>query len=191
MDIQTKIRNERSKEIKAENLKFMRDTKSSEMLIVILKAHLYIERELIKALTETIIDEKILSNTTFVQKLELAKSMGIIDDIGGALKKVNSIRNGYAHSINFVFDESTYEDLLSTLTKEDKDDFTTEYNEWEALLYDGDIPLLNFKTQLLLNHIWFSLCSCRAYAKTAIELRLKEKELEIACKYQTEDTTDT
>jgi len=135
MSIEEKILDERSKEVKKINKKFMSDTKSSEILIVILKAHLYIERELIKALTETIIDEKILKNTTFVQKLELAKSIGIIDDIGGALNKVNSIRNGYAHDIDYVFDEKIFEDLLSTLNKEDKDDFCSEYEHWKAWLY--------------------------------------------------------
>ena len=189
MDIEEKVLDERSKEVKKVNKEFMRDTKSSEILIVILKAHLYIERELIKTLTDTIIDEKILKNTTFVQKLELAKSMGIIDDIGGALNKVNSIRNGYAHDIDYVFDEKIFEDLLSTLNKEDKDDFLSEYEHWKKWLYDGDIPEFNFKTQLLLNNIWFSLCACRAFAKKAIETRLREKELEIAIKYNEETTT--
>lgn len=190
MDIEEKILDERSKEIKKVNKRFMSDTKSSEILIVILKAHLYMERELIRALTETIIDKKILDNTTFVQKLELAKSMGIIDDIGGALKKVNSIRNGYAHQIDYVFDERIFEDLLSTLTKEDKDDFLSEYEYWKKWLYDGDIPEFNFRTQLLLNNSWFSLCSCRAFAKKAIENRLREKELEVASGYQNEASAD-
>lgn len=169
----------------------MSDTKSSEILIVILKAHLYIERELIKALTATIIDEKILKNTTFLQKLELAKSMGIIDDIGGALNKVNSIRNGYVHDIDYVFDEKIFEDLLSTLNKEDKDDLCSEYEHWKKWLYEENIPEINFKTQLLLNNIWFSLCACRAFAKKAIETRLREKELEVTSKYQDEAVTDS
>lgn len=189
MNIEEKILDERSKEVKKVNKRFMSDTKSSEILIVILKAHLYIERELIKALTETIIDEKILSNTTFVQKLELAKSMGIIDDIGGALKKVNSIRNGYAHSIDYVFDEKVFDDLLSTLTKDDKENFLSEYEHWKKWFYDGDVPEFNFKTQLLLNNIWFSVFACRAFAKKAIENRLREKELEVASRYQSETST--
>ncbi len=70
---------------------FLNDTKSNKTLIIILKAHLYIERQFILALTETIIDDKIFSGTTFKQKLDLAHSMGIIDDLYGALGKVNSI----------------------------------------------------------------------------------------------------
>lgn len=73
----------------------MKDTKSNEILIIILKAHLYIERELIKILTDTIIDEKVLKGTTFRQTLDLANSMGLIEGIYGTLGKVNSIRNAW------------------------------------------------------------------------------------------------
>ncbi len=183
MSIQDKIRAERTKESKETVKRFMNDTRSEELLVVILKAHLYIERELIKALTETILDEKILVATTFRQKLDLANSMGLIDGIYGALGKVNSIRNAYAHDMAYAFDETIYNDLLSTLTKDDKDAFLAEYEDSKAVYYDGTIPELNFKLQMLLNFIWFALASCRVYAKTAIELRLKEKELEIAAKY--------
>ena len=183
MDLQERLRAERAKESKEILKNFMNDTKSEEILIVVLKAHLYIERELIKLLTESIIDEKILNGTTFRQKLDLANSMGLVEGFYGALGKVNSIRNEYAHDIAYEFDEKIYEDLLSTLTKEDKDDFLEEYDEWKNMFYDGKIPELNFKLQILLNYIWFSLISFRAFAKTAIELRLREKELETIAKY--------
>lgn len=183
MDLEDKLKMERAKESKKINKVFMKDTKSSEILIIILKAHLYIERELIKTLTETIIDEKILNGTTFRQKLDLANSMGLIDGFYGALGKVNSIRNAYAHDIEYSFDEKIFEDLLSTLPKEDKDDFLSEYDTWKCFLYDGEIPEFNFKLQLLLSNIWFALVACRASAKQAIELRLREKEIETLMKY--------
>lgn len=184
MDVKEDLLKDRVEEIKKINIEFMMDTKSNEILVVILKAHLYIERELIKTLTETILDEKILKNTTFIQKLELAKSMGIIDDIYGPLKKVNSIRNGYAHNIGYEFDQKQFDDLISTLTKEDKDQFFEEYENWKKMIYQGDIPEFNFKTQLLLNAIWVSLFSCRVCAKKAIEMRLKVKEIEAIIKYK-------
>lgn len=172
-----------SEESKQINKKFMKDTKSNETLIIILKAHLYIERELIKILTDTIIDEKVLKGTTFRQTLDLANSMGLIEGIYGTLGKVNSIRNAYAHDIGFTFGEKEFEDLLSTLPKEEKDDFVSEYDTWRNLLFDGEIPEFNFKLQLLLSNIWFSLVTCRSSAKQAIELRLKEKQLETVSKY--------
>lgn len=183
MNLEQKLRMEQASECKIINRDFMKDTKSNEILIIILKSHLYIERELIKILTETIIDQKILKGTTFKQKLDLANSMGIIDGFYGSLGKVNSIRNSYAHDLDFTIDEKIFEDLLSTLPKEDKDDFLSEYDTWKAFFYDGSIPEFNFKMQLLLNNIWFALVSCRVHAKAAIELRLKEKEIEKLSKY--------
>lgn len=183
MHLQEIIRQESSKESRKVNKEFMADTKSNEILIIILKAHLYIERELIKTLTETIIDEKVLSNTTFRQKLELANSMGLVDGYYGTLGKVNSIRNSYAHDINYVFDEKVFEDLLSTLPKEEKEDYLLEYETWKAMLYDGTIPEFNFRLQLLLNNIWFAMRACRAFARKAIELTLEEKQIELMSKF--------
>lgn len=177
MNFEEKIRKVHADEVKKINKDFMRDTKSNEILIIILKSHLYIERELIKTLTETIIDEKILIGTTFRQKLDLANSMGVIEGLYGALGKVNSVRNSYAHDVSYEFGEKEFEDLLSTLSKEDKEDFISDYNGWKPFLYDGTIPEFNFKLQLLLNNIWFSMTSCRAFAKRAIELKLQEKEI--------------
>lgn len=178
-----------AKEYKTVNKKFMQDTKSDDILVIILKSHLYMEQELIKTLTETIIDENILRSTTFRQKLDLANSMGLVEGYYGVLGKVNSIRNNFAHNIDYEFDEKTYEDLLSTLTKEDKDDFINEYELWKNMLYDGSVPEFNFKLQLLLNNIWFALVSCRATAKTAIKLRLEAKEIETISKYQMSEST--
>ncbi|MCS6130431.1 hypothetical protein FDA33_17720 [Clostridium botulinum] len=180
----------REVEPKEMNKAFMNDTKSSEILIIILKAHLYIERELIEMLTETIIDYKIISTSTFRQKLDLANSMGLVDGYYGVLGKVNSIRNGYAHNVNYRFGEKEFEDIISTLTKEDKDDFFNEYQFWKNFLYDGSIPEFNFKIQLLLSNIWFATVTCRLTAKKSIELRLKEKEIETLSKYITNEEKD-
>ena len=183
MNLEEKVEFEQKEEAKRIYKAFMQATKSNEILVVILKAHLYMEQELICALTETILDEKVLSGTTFRQKLDLAHSIGIIDEIYGALGKVNSIRNSYAHSIGYVFDENIFEDLLSTLTKSDKDDFISDYEEMKPLFFDGTIPELNFKLQVLLGNIWFALLSCRHFAKRGIELRLQEKDIETKSKY--------
>lgn len=182
-----KIRSDESIEM---NKAFMKDTKSSEILIIILKAHLYIERELINMLTETIIDYKIISTSTFRQKLDLANSMGLVDEYYGVLGKVNSIRNNYAHSIDYEVGEKEFEDIISTLTKKDKDDFFNEYQYWKTHLYDGSIPEFNFKVQLLLSNIWFATVTCRLVAKTSIELKLKEKELETLSKYTKNEEKD-
>ena len=183
MNLEEKVEFEQKEEAKKLFKDFMKATKSKEILIVILKAHLYMEQELIRALTDTLLDEKILSGTTFRQKLDLAHSIGIVDEMYGALGKVNSIRNSYAHSIEYSLDESIFEDLLSTLTKSDKDDYLSEYEEMKPIFFDGNIPELNFKLQVLLGHIWFALVGCRVFAKAGIELKLQQKELEVQSKY--------
>lgn len=168
---------------------FINDTKSSEILIIILKAHLYIERELINMLTETIIDYKIISTSTFRQKLELANSMGLIYGYYGVLGKVNSIRNNYAHNIAYEISEKEFEDIISTLTKEDKKDFVEDYKNL-FYLYDGSIPEFNFKIQILLSNIWFATVTSRLTAKKAIELKLKEKEIQTLSNYITDKEQD-
>ena len=173
----------RERKTKDLNKRFMSDTKSNEILIIILKAHLYIERELANMLTETVIDYKVISTATFRQKLDLANSMGLVEGLYGPVGKVNSIRNGYAHSIDYAFEEKDFEDLLSTLTKDDRDDYVNEYEKWKAMLYDGSFSEFNFKTQLLLSNIWFSMSSCRLKAKDFLMIRLKEKELETLSAY--------
>lgn len=183
MSIKETMEKVKSKEIKESFKSFMEATKSSEILIVILKAHLYLERELILALTESIVDDKILQGTTFRQKLDLAHSIGMLNDIYGALGKVNSIRNSYAHDIEYVFKEKDFDDLLSTLTKEDKNDFLSVYDEMKIVFFDNTIPELNFKLQVLLSDIWFSLVGCRNFAKKSIEIKLMEKEIETMQKY--------
>lgn len=183
MTLNDKLAEKRIKEITNVNIKFLQDTTSEDILVIVLKAHLYMERELIKTLTETIIDEKVLKPTTFRQKLDLANSMGLLDEYYGVLGKVNSIRNDFAHNIDYEFDEKIYEDLLSALPKKDKDEFLSEYDVWKDILYDGTIPEFNFKLQLLLSNIWFALVSCRSKAKKAIELRLNAKMLETISNY--------
>lgn len=182
-----KLIKRRKEETHQMNKKFMEDTKSSETLIIILKAHLYIERELTNMLTETIIDYKVIRTATFRQKLDLANSMGLIDVYYGAISKVNSIRNCYAHNIEYSFGEKELEDLLSTLTKEDKNDFLNDYAKWRELLFDNSISEFNFKTQLILNDIWFCMVTSRLTAKKSMQLRLEEKELETLSQYDKKD----
>lgn len=48
--------------------------------------------------------------------------MGLLDEYYGPPGKVNSIRNNFAHNVDYKLDEKIYEDILSTLTKIDKDE---------------------------------------------------------------------
>ena len=160
-----------------EFINFMVDTKSKEMLIVVLRTHLYIERELISMLTETILDEKVLQGTNFKNKLDLAHSMGMLGDNYNVLNKINSIRNKYAHYMDYEFDEKEFEDLLSTLSKEDKKAYLEDFVSRRAMFDDKSIPEFNFKAQLLFTSIWVNITVCRAWAKKSVETKLKDKQI--------------
>jgi hypothetical protein len=79
----------------------------------ILKAHLYIER-----LIESLIEEKLEKPESFFRnqvsfnlKIDLAHSLGILSDrLISPIKSLNSIRNKYAHSLDF---QVSFEELNS------------------------------------------------------------------------------
>ena len=136
MTLQETIEAVKKQEIITTFKAFLEDTKSTEILIIILKSHLYLEREIRNILAETIVDDKFLNGIRFSQKLDLAYSLGLFFDIYGTLKKVNTIRNAYAHDIKYIFSEKEFNDLLSTLNKEDKDGFLSDYPEVKKLFFD-------------------------------------------------------
>lgn len=163
-------------------INFIADTKSKEMLIVVLRAHLYIERELISMLTETILDEKVLQGTTFKNKLDLAHSMGMLGDNYNVLNKINNIRNKYAHSMDYEFNEKEFEDLLSTLSKDGKKAYLEDFASRISMFDDKSIPEFNIKSQLLFTSIWVDITICRTRAKKSVETKLKDKQIKKATK---------
>jgi uncharacterized protein with von Willebrand factor type A (vWA) domain len=161
---------------------FLAKTKSNEILVVVLKGHMYIERELTNLLTETILDEKVLENTTFRYKLELVYSMNLITKYYGSIKKVNDIRNNYAHKFDYEFGENEFNDLVSTLPKEGKKRFLDNYSKG-MIKFDNSIPEFNFKTQLLLHKIWLDVIVSQSIAKKSLIIKMEEKEIEVNRKY--------
>jgi hypothetical protein len=137
----------RMEEFRKSYTEFLDLTDHEEEMIVVLRAHLYIEQEINQLLS------KIFENMpemTFSQKIDLCKSLAIIDnDIYNPLKKFNKLRNLFAHNLNFKLEEKHYEDLVSTLSKSSKDQFKEDlsrYNKTQINLLD--------KLRILLASIW-------------------------------------
>ncbi len=73
---------------------------NSDDLTVVIRAHLLveniIERILAKSLRLEVFDDREL---TFSFKLKMAQSLNLLDDLYPAIKRLNNIRNEFAHNI--------------------------------------------------------------------------------------------
>ncbi len=163
----------KSKNFISEKDNFIKTIASREIMVVILKGHLYLENSLQELLCEVIDINAMETEMSFKQKMDLAKSLGLVDDYTyRPLHKFNKIRNAYSHNVNYKFDESEYDDLLSTLSKEDKDQFIKN-----TLKDDGsknsDI-LIN--TLLLIALIWSKIKVQKAFALKNLGEKIQEKQ---------------
>ncbi|MET3657810.1 hypothetical protein [Sporosarcina psychrophila] len=97
---------------------FISDTDSDDELQVILRGHLYIERE-ITGMLRIILEypDEILSDRfMFMNKVNLAVALGIIKkEDKSVLNKVNSLRNKLAHKLNYSCNEKDYSGLSDSL----------------------------------------------------------------------------
>lgn len=134
--------------------KFIEDTKHDDILMVMLRAHLYIEKEMVK-LTEIFFKHpNMLKNYKFASRLNLLYSLGIIEkEIYDPIKKINEIRNELSHRLGYTFTEKEYKKLFDSLSghilQEFKKDIKMIENNSE---YD-----YVYKTKMLVSCIWTSL----------------------------------
>lgn len=137
MNIDKRKFNEHLDEYKETIKDFMEYTKSEDFMGIILRGHLYIENELSILIKNALINPKAIKLPYFSSKLDAAFSMGIIEEKWyGAFKKLNKTRNKYAHDLGYEFTEKDYEDLVSTLSKEDREEFLKDlkYKDLEISL---------------------------------------------------------
>ncbi|PHA61734.1 hypothetical protein [Bacillus wiedmannii] len=111
------------KEFKEVTSKFMEDTEGENELQVILRGHLYLENEIERLLRFVLVEPDFIltERFMFMNKVNLAFALGLIpkDRIAG-YKKINKIRNEYAHKLDFEITEKDASDILSVLPKEVK-----------------------------------------------------------------------
>jgi len=138
--------------------KFMKDTEGESILQIILRAHLYIEYELTEILNETLKHPNELGNRiNFNMKLKLLLALDAIPlELKNPINHINTLRNNYAHELNFQFIEKMYDELYNALSGKLKATRLVQSNE-----------CLSKRLRDALCSLWIEL----------IELRLINKDL--------------
>ncbi|WP_026478306.1 hypothetical protein [Alkaliphilus transvaalensis] len=113
---------------------FMDYTETEDLMGIILRGHLFIENELMTLISNVLVNPSKIKLPYFSNKLDAAFSLGIIEEQWyGAFKKLNKVRNNYAHDLRYEFSENDYEDLVSTLSKDAKEEFIKDLEAEEIV----------------------------------------------------------
>ena len=90
----------------------LEEVRNESLLQVILRVHLYIERELNTMLNDLNLDSTGIHNNRFKAKLDIIYKLSVIDKkLYDVLSKLNLIRNDFAHKIDTKEDEELYRQL--------------------------------------------------------------------------------
>lgn len=155
--IENLIVEKKLEEFSAERRKFIEETKHDEILVVILKTHLYIEKELNELITQFFKNPQKLLNYKFKSKLDLLFALGVIEqELYDPIAKINDIRNDFGHKLNYTFSEGEYVKLHNTLSKEVLTEFKKDL-DFHNFLW-GKRTFLE-ETKILLAGIWSNLKS--------------------------------
>lgn len=103
--------------------KFNEDTKGEDELQVILRGHLYIEHEIEKLLRLELAEPDCILTPRFMftSKVNLAVALGLLPKNRKKMyEKLNSIRNNYAHQLDFKIKEKHLNDIVSCMDEEVK-----------------------------------------------------------------------
>lgn len=161
---------------------FINSIASNEILVVILKGHLYIENTLYDILSEVLDIKCINSDMTFKQKLDLANSLGLLaDEVYRPLNKFNGIRNHYMHNINYMFDKKEFDDFLSVFSKE----YKQTYNKIEKQKEHIESGKKDFitKTIMLIYEMWSNLLLLQALSLKNLEFRCRCRQAGVLSDY--------
>jgi hypothetical protein len=92
--------------------------RGDENLQLVVRAHLHCEQLLFAMLTEGLRNPSAidLDRLTFLTKARLAVAMGLMmQDVVPVLTALNSLRNSFAHKVDYKFTEQDKQDLLNTM----------------------------------------------------------------------------
>lgn len=150
------IGNENLRNAKGDKELVLEEVKNESILHVILRVHLYIERELNIILNELNLDATGIHNNRFKTKLDIIYKLSMIDKkLYDVLTKLNSIRNEFAHKIVTKGDEELYKRLLEGASGFVLDNHKIDV-EMKELLYKEKLST-DHKIKLLLVNIWVTL----------------------------------
>ncbi|MEK4085594.1 hypothetical protein [Psychrobacillus sp. FSL K6-1415] len=164
----------REKEFKKARISFLKETQHDEALIVILRAHLLVERELNLVLEKCLKypDKMDLERVTFSQKLNLVYALGMLKDgIYRSINKFNNIRNGCAHSLDYKIDENSVDSIISCLSKDEKNEMESDLGEFKI----SEQPSIKEKIRLVLAYLHADI----TVERLVVHLTLRERSIEI------------
>lgn len=89
----------------------------SPLLELVVRIHLYIENHLFKLISKNLEKPSILENKiSFRTLVDIGEAMGTIQsDMASVLRSLNSIRNKYAHRIQFEPEDTDVDQLLKRI----------------------------------------------------------------------------
>ncbi|MTD30148.1 hypothetical protein [Planomicrobium sp. YIM 101495] len=158
---------------------FLLETEHDNLLIIILKAHMFIEQELYKIIEKVMVNPEALKLKYLSEKLQLVYALGLVEkDAYASLTKLNDIRNSYAHNLNFQMGERELDYLKSPLSKK-------SLKEFHGTLPEGiKFKNLDFisKVRMILSYLCSTivierLLSTFTMIERSMDLQLKDLEI--------------
>lgn len=148
--------------------RFIEETKHDDIHMVILRAHMYIEKEMVELTNTYFKHPNKLKDYGFKSRLDLLFALGVIDkELYDPIGKINKIRNDISHKLDFKFTEDKYKMLYNSLSndilKEFKKDLDVES------IFNKDTNFVE-KTRVLLSGIWTDI-------KTEVLVSFKNKQI--------------
>lgn len=134
---------------------FMNDTKHDDILMVILKVHLYIEKEMMELTNIYFKHPKKLNDYSFKKRLDLLYALGVIEkELFDPIKTINEIRNQLSHRLDFEYTEDSYKKIYNSLSNDILKEFKLDLEVNRMLTKNLDYV---DKTKILLACIWTSI----------------------------------
>ena len=134
----------------------LEEVRNESLLQVILRVHLYIERELNTMLNDLNLDSTGIHNNRFKAKLDIIYKLSVIDKkLYDVLSKLNLIRNDFAHKIDTKEDEELYRQLKDGASGFVLDNHKIDV-KMKELLYKKELAVSD-KIKMLLVNIWITL----------------------------------
>ncbi|EJR41435.1 hypothetical protein IIK_05816 [Bacillus cereus VD102] len=164
-------------EISKSALKFFEDTEGEDELQVILRGHLYIEHELEKLLRLALVEpDYVLTNNRFMfaSKVDLAVSLGLLPKSSKKVYgKLNSVRNNYAHQLDFKITEKNLSDIVSCMDESMKHKY--KGSSEKTLLENMKCVISTLWLDAMVRGYWYRVSELKAEKERVKELIMMKK----------------
>jgi hypothetical protein len=131
---------------------FVTETKHEDILMVILRVHMYIEKEMVELTKIYFNHPSKLEKYTFKSRLDLLYALGVIEkELYDPIRVINDIRNKISHKLDFKFTDMTYKKLSDSLSKDILNEFKKDLESHS--LFNKN-PNCVDKMKLMLSGIW-------------------------------------